>query len=85
MDTERWGTASVKLGAGRATKDASIDYAAGIVLHKKTGAYLHAGDVIAVMYANDERLFADAERDALDGLIIGEKPQDAPLIYGVVE
>jgi pyrimidine-nucleoside phosphorylase len=85
MDTERWGIASVKLGAGRATKDAAIDYAAGIILHKKTGAYLRTGDVIATMYANDERLFPDAEQDALAGLKIGEKPEDAPLIYGVVE
>jgi pyrimidine-nucleoside phosphorylase len=85
MDTERWGVASVKLGAGRATREAEIDYAAGIILRKKTGEYLRAGDVVATMYANDERLFPDAERDALSGLVIGKKPEDAPLIYGVVE
>jgi pyrimidine-nucleoside phosphorylase len=85
MNTERWGAASVQLGAGRAAKDSPIDYGAGIILHKKTGAYVRAGDVIATLYAGDEGLLEAAARTALDGTVIGdEKPEDEPLVYGVV-
>ena len=51
MDTERVGTASVVLGAGRATKEDSIDYAAGIVLARKTGDAVAEGEVIATLFA----------------------------------
>jgi pyrimidine-nucleoside phosphorylase len=42
----------MKLGAGRATKDDTIDYTAGIVLKKKIGDEVHQGDVLAVMHTN---------------------------------
>lgn len=35
MDTESCGIASAMLGAGRETKDSGIDFAAGIIIHKK--------------------------------------------------
>ena len=37
MNTERIGAVAVMLGAGRATKSDAIDYAAGLMIHKKTG------------------------------------------------
>ena len=37
MDTESCGIASAMLGAGRETKDSGIDFAAGIIIHKKSG------------------------------------------------
>src|SRR5699024_6041416 len=37
MTADDIGTAAMMLGAGRATKDAVIDLAVGIVLHKKIG------------------------------------------------
>ena len=85
MDTEGCGIASVMLGAGRNTKDDKIDYAAGIMLHKKYGDPVQAGDVLAVMYAEDEYKFQAAEEKLLSSYKIGkEKPEEKKLIYARV-
>lgn len=54
MDTESCGIASAMLGAGRETKDSQIDFAAGIILKKKVGDYVEAGEPMAVFYADKE-------------------------------
>ena len=61
MNTEMVGNASVLLGAGRITKEDAIDFAAGIVLHKKTGDLVQAGDCLATLYTDHEEKFAAAE------------------------
>ena len=43
MNTEKIGISSVILGAGRESKEDSIDFAAGIVLKKKTGDAVKKG------------------------------------------
>src|SRR5699024_10753506 len=43
-DVEKIGNASVLLGAGRIKKEDAIDFAAGIVMHKKLGDYVRPGD-----------------------------------------
>lgn len=84
-DTEKIGSASVLLGAGRLTKTDEIDFAAGITLHKKTGDYVEKGQSIATFYADDEALFDCAEKMFRSGLVIkGEKPVEAPLVYARV-
>ncbi len=84
-DTEKIGSASVLLGAGRLTKTDEIDFAAGITLHKKTGDYVKKGQSIATFYADDEALFDSAEKMFKSGLVIkGEKPVEAPLVYARV-
>lgn len=47
-------------GAGRQRKDDIIDPAAGIVLHKKTGDNVEAGETVATLFASDKNLFAEA-------------------------
>ena len=84
-DTEKIGSASVLLGAGRLTKTDEIDFAAGITLHKKTGDYVEKGQSIATFYADDEALFDSAEKMFKSGLVLkGEKPVEAPLVYARV-
>lgn len=85
MDTEACGIASSLLGAGRETKESVIDYAAGIILKKKTGDYVEAGESIATMYAEKESLFDAAEQRYLAGIIIKDTaPDDKPLVYARV-
>ena len=85
MDAEKVGISSSLLGAGRMKKDDTIDYAAGIVLEKKTGDYVQAGDVLAWLHTGEERLLPAAERLFREALIWGEtKPDPMPLIYGIV-
>ncbi len=85
-DTEKYGLASLALGAGRNTAEDEIDYAAGIILKKKTGDRVEAGEEIATLYADREDLFAEAEKILLGATEIGpDRPADEPLIYDVIE
>lgn len=52
MEADEIGTAAMVLGAGRATKESEIDLAVGIVLHKKVGDFVKAGESIATIYSN---------------------------------
>ena len=54
------GVASLLLGGGRRKKEDEIDLSVGIVLHKKVGSYVKAGDIIATIYGNDEKKIAEA-------------------------
>ena len=86
MNTEACGIASVMLGAGRIVKDGPIDMTAGIVMHKKTGDAVVAGDVLATLYANDESLFEGAEKAYVQALTIGtEASTIGETILGFVE
>ncbi|WP_294451506.1 pyrimidine-nucleoside phosphorylase [uncultured Gemmiger sp.] len=84
-DVEKIGNASVLLGAGRIRKEDSIDFAAGIIMHKKLGDRVQSGDSICTFYADDPALFAPAEEMYRGGLIISEeKPKLPPLVYARV-
>lgn len=85
MDTESIGIASVVLGAGRKTKEDDIDFAAGIELVKKTGERVNKGDVLAVLYTNDEKSIKEAEKMLLDSYTIDEDEVEVkPLILARV-
>ena len=85
MDTETIGIASSLLGAGRKTKEDSIDYSAGIKLIKKTGDYVKPSDVLCIMYADNENLFAEAAKKFLSGLEFSdEKVNVGPLVLAKV-
>ncbi len=86
MDAEGIGMASVILGAGRATKKDSIDYAAGIVLSAKTGDKVHKGDILCTLYTNKEGAELEAAKRYLESIEIGDThiPRK-PLIYKVVK
>ena len=85
MNAELLGKVSVMLGAGRETKDSSIDFSAGIVLHKKFGDEVHAGESLATLYASDEKLFVAAEENFRAAIELGGKPEARPLIFARVE
>ena len=86
VDAEGYGTASLLLGAGRNTKEDTIDFAAGIRLVKKTGDAVKKGEALAVLYADQEALLDGAEQKFLASTFIGkEKPTVRPLIIGTVE
>ncbi len=85
MDTEECGMAAVVLGAGRAAKEDTIDYAAGFILRKKTGDSVKKGDVIAEVYASGlDKCNAGAERLLNAITISNTKPEAKPLIYAKV-
>ena len=86
LDAETVGRAAVLLGAGRAEKGSTIDHAAGIVLHKKTGDAVSIGNPLATLYAGSEdRLTVGAERFRAAFAIGKEPPAPAKLIYGYID
>ena len=84
--SDRLGTASMLLGAGRATKESVIDPSAGIVLLKKTGDQVSEGEPLMVLHSNDATLF-DPALQVLDSAVTisGDKPEPVPLIIDIVE
>ena len=79
------GLASVKLGAGRETKDSAIDFGAGIRLLKKIGDFVENGDPLAELYSNDESSFNKAEELLnLAYKFTEKKPLEKPLILKTV-
>lgn len=85
MDAEKCGIASMLLGAGRETKDSSLDYSAGIALKKKTGHKVTKGEVLGVLYASKEELFAKAEETLLDAYTFTDEELDLrPLVLAKV-
>ena len=59
IDALEIGLASKSLGAGRDRKDALIDLAVGIVLHKKVGDAVQDGEHVATVHARTEQAAND--------------------------
>lgn len=86
MDAEKIGETSVVLGAGRETKDSPIDFAAGLILHKKYGDAVTSDDVIATLYTESAQRGESAAQLFRAAITIGkEVPPSRPLVYARVE
>ena len=86
VDTEGYGVSALLLGAGRNTKEDSIDMTAGIILRAKTGDFVKKGDPIAELFTMcEEKLEPAAERLLQATFIEAQKPEAKPLILDRVE
>lgn len=78
------GKASMYLGAGRETKEDTIDMLAGITLIKKYGDYVKEGDTLAVLHTSDNQTFTKAAVELEKAFEFSEiKPDNQPLIIKV--
>ncbi len=86
LQCEQFGTASVILGGGRERKEDSVDPAVGIVLHKKVGDRVAAGEVLATIHYNSEARAAQAEQLLQQSYGIADSPsaEKRPLIHRVI-
>ncbi len=79
LDAKNVGEISVNLGAGRIKKEDEIDEAVGIILEKKIGDKVEAGDILGYIHANDDTKGKCAVSDLLDCYEISselvQKPQ----------
>jgi pyrimidine-nucleoside phosphorylase/thymidine phosphorylase len=57
---EQIGIAGVLLGGGRARKEDSVDPAVGIIIHKKVGDAVSAGEALCTVHYNSEERLASA-------------------------
>lgn len=81
LDAEGCGLAAVELGAGRETKESSIDFGAGIILLKNKGDRVEQGQPIARLYAQSEALCRRGEERFFQALEVGpQAPQTGPMI-----
>ena len=79
------GMAALHLGAGRRTKEDSIDHSVGVLCHAKRGASVAAGDVLAEVHARDEASGAEAVAAVLAAYELGdEPPREHPILLDVV-
>ncbi|WP_435925165.1 pyrimidine-nucleoside phosphorylase [Paenibacillus sp. DYY-L-2] len=87
IQAEEIGIAAMLLGAGRETKDSVIDLAAGLVLRKKIGDPVEAGDVLAVLHLNRqyESRLEEASSKVREAYGISEtKVPQRPLVFALV-
>jgi pyrimidine-nucleoside phosphorylase len=79
------GVAALHLGAGRRTKEDSIDHSVGVVCRVKRGANVSAGDVLAEVHARDEAGGTEAVEAVLAAYELGdEPPREHPILLDVV-
>jgi pyrimidine-nucleoside phosphorylase len=85
LDALLVGRTAVALGAGRDKKGDSVDLSAGIMLLKKPGEAVAAGEPIMELRYNDEARLQTALGLAAQAAVIGDiAPPDAPLVIGWV-
>ncbi|GED14369.1 pyrimidine-nucleoside phosphorylase [Aneurinibacillus migulanus] len=84
IQADRIGTAAMLLGAGRATKESTIDLAVGVMLRKKIGDSVKQGESLVTIFSNreDVKEVKDIITDAYK--IVSEAVEAPPLIYDEV-
>ncbi|MET7397817.1 thymidine phosphorylase [Dactylosporangium sp. NPDC005572] len=74
LDAYAVGVAAWRLGAGRARKEDPVSASAGIILHRKPGAAVRAGDVIMELRAEDAARLPAALEVARGAATIADAP-----------
>ncbi|MCY9592253.1 pyrimidine-nucleoside phosphorylase [Paenibacillus chitinolyticus] len=77
------GTAAMLLGAGRATKESEIDLAVGLMLNKKIGESVKAGESLVTIHANRDNV-EDVIRMIYDNIRIADHAEAPVLIHDIV-
>lgn len=86
IDAEEIGKCALALGAGRETKESSIDLSAGIILNKKVDDKVNKGDVLAYLLYNDSDKAKGIDTKLRNAIKIGDKnKEEKKLIYGIVD
>lgn len=85
IDAELIGQASAMMGAGRNTKEDSIDPAVGVILEVKVGQRLEAGGLLCRLYHTTEQNLEEAAELIEDAFKISQHPvEERELILEVV-
>jgi pyrimidine-nucleoside phosphorylase len=83
MVADQIGIAAMMLGAGRRTKEETIDYAVGLYLNKKVGDVVKEGESLVTIYANREDV-EDVKQVLYENIEIGESGKEPTLIHKVI-
>lgn len=86
IHAEKIGRAAMMLGAGREKKDSPVDLSAGLILNKKTGDVVTAGETIAVLHTNNPSSLDKVGKIVQSAYAFSEKrPELLPLVIGSVQ
>jgi len=85
ITAETVGIAAMMLGAGRATKESVIDLAVGVVLHKKVGDHVEAGESLVTIHSNKENVQEVIEKIYSAYKVTDEKVDAPTLIYTEIQ
>lgn len=86
INAERVGLATVLLGAGRSRKGEPVDPRVGVVLHRKVGARVEAGEPLFSVHAADEGAWQAAAQQVLEAYAWSDEPvAPPPLVFEVIE
>ena len=86
LDALKFGLASVELGGGRKKVSDNIDYLAGIIIDIKSGAKVMKGDLICVLFAEEENKIEKAIGLLKSGIEIeNDKQKERKLIIEILE
>ena len=86
LNAESIGLATMRLGAGRERKGDSVDHRVGVVLHRKVGDVVEAGEPLCTLHAADERAWRAGAQEILEAYEWGEEPVTPPVpVLGVVD
>lgn len=77
------GIASMMLGAGRQTKEDTIDLGVGIVLNKKVGDTVKKGEPLLTIYSNQPDIF-DVKAKLYDSIAIQDTGHKPTLIHKII-
>jgi len=83
MDAEELGVAGMLLGAGRETKDSELDLAAGLMLHKKIGDKVMAGEPLVTIYSNKEDVSGSIDK-IKENILIKDQVEPVELIHEII-
>lgn len=85
IDAQEVGLTVVDLGGGRAKKGDPIDYAVGVVFHRKVGARVARGEPLFTLHANDRAKFDAAKARLLAAITLSPSAPPPPrLIHRIV-
>ena len=85
IDAESVGRLCVSLGGGRLKKDDAIDHSVGIVLMKRAGDSVRAGEVIADLHVKSEEGASAAAESFKEAVEIGsEAPPARPVVLELI-
>ncbi|WP_459931129.1 pyrimidine-nucleoside phosphorylase [Desulfosporosinus burensis] len=86
FDAHKIGILAMTLGAGRVTKESPIDLGTGVILEKKAGEWVEAGEPILQLYGSSQATLAEGLEFANRLVSVGSQAPDLPpLIEEVIQ
>lgn len=84
IDARLIGISSMILGAGRETKESTLDLGAGIYILRKSGDFIKSGEPVLRLYTSDSEKVQPTMELLNEAVIIGNHPVSVPLMVSTV-